>query len=575
MTSKITHLSIPKKRVTRIVKHYDQDKHTIWTQGNTEFYYIIKNNPIYYYKKGRKIHKILDVNSFGNTYFKIGNVCLSPNQKYLLFSADRVGDGVFYLYIKPLFGKTIQKIKEPMNGDFVWIDNQCIIFPNINEGYNTDKTYVYDVIQKKRTLLYENKDTFIHLYNINDIVFLYDSSYDSDEVYKIEHDLTMNKLFNKSKDVYYPYIEHDDDLWYIHEANRGKNIIKTTRDFKTFLIVYKNDDVYTTLKNIVVQHHKVYFILCKGGEKTCVHGPSRLYIDDKYKVTMDEKLNVYVESYLTPKHNIKFCLRESPYIEKTIHIKPMLSFTMMYKKKHILNQSKCLVYGYGSYGQDTMKYSPFLFELLDAGFIVVMAHIRGDGYFGFKGYDQGRMLHKKNTFKDFVDIIFYLFEKKYTNKESLTIWGRSAGGLLIASVLNQYDICHLAILGVPFVMPLLNVSCPMYPYGHASRREFGNIEYKTHYQYLKSYDPYYNIDLNHNYPHIFIYTNQYDRVVPTIEPITYYEKLKHVNVFKTKEKTLTLFVDQKYGHGQGSSRKQKEGSNAQIIDLIIKLNVKT
>jgi len=91
--------------------------------------------------------------------------------------------------------------------------------------------------------------------------------------------------------------------------------------------------VYTTLKNIVVQHHKVYFILCKGGEKTCVHGPSRLYIDDKYKVTMDEKLNVYVESYLTPKHNIKFCLRESPYIEKTIHIKPMLSFTMMYKKK--------------------------------------------------------------------------------------------------------------------------------------------------------------------------------------------------------------------------------------------------
>jgi len=123
-------------------------------------------------------------------------------------------------------------------------------------------------------------------------------------------------------------------------------------------------------------------------------------------------------------------------------------------------------------------------------------------------------------------------------------------------------------------MPLLNVSCRNYPYGYESRREFGDIAYTSHYNYLKSYDPYYNLDLKHPYPHIFIYTNQYDRVVPTIEPITYYEKLKHVNVFKTKEKTLTLFVDQKYGHGQGSSRKQKEGSNAQIIDLIIKLNVK-
>jgi len=77
----------------------------------------------------------------------------------------------------------------------------------------------------------------------------------------------------------------------------------------------------------------------------------------------------------------------------------MLQFTLMYKKGHNLKHSKCILYGYGSYGDNLDRgYLPFIYELLNQGFLVAFAHIRGGGEFGFKGYDEGRLLNKKNTF---------------------------------------------------------------------------------------------------------------------------------------------------------------------------------
>lgn len=64
-----------------------------------------------------------------------------------------------------------------------------------------------------------------------------------------------------------------------------------------------------------------------------------------------------------------------------------------------------------------------------------------------------KYLCKKNTFNDFVDCARYLIdEKKLTSPDKLSCEGRSAGGLLIGSSINQApELFKVAILGVPFV----------------------------------------------------------------------------------------------------------------------------
>ena len=41
-------------------------------------------------------------------------------------------------------------------------------------------------------------------------------------------------------------------------------------------------------------------------------------------------------------------------------------------------------------------------SLLDRGFVFAVAHVRGGGEMGRRWYEEGKMLHKKNTFTDFV-----------------------------------------------------------------------------------------------------------------------------------------------------------------------------
>ena len=67
-----------------------------------------------------------------------------------------------------------------------------------------------------------------------------------------------------------------------------------------------------------------------------------------------------------------------------------------------------------------------------------VAHIRGGGEKGRYWYEDGKLLHKKNTFEDFAAVAKHLIHNKYTSPSNLAIYGASAGGLLIGATLNAY-----------------------------------------------------------------------------------------------------------------------------------------
>jgi protease II len=95
-------------------------------------------------------------------------------------------------------------------------------------------------------------------------------------------------------------------------------------------------------------------------------------------------------------------------------------------------------YAYGSYGISTDPvFRPNWVSLLQRGFVVAIAHVRGGQELGRQWFEDGRLLHKKNTFTDFIDVTEFLVKHGYGAKDQVFAEGGSAGGLLMGAVANM------------------------------------------------------------------------------------------------------------------------------------------
>ena len=65
----------------------------------------------------------------------------------------------------------------------------------------------------------------------------------------------------------------------------------------------------------------------------------------------------------------------------------------------------------------TRRFSIARLSLLDRGFVCAIAHVRGGQEIGRRWYDDGRLLNKKNTFTDFIDVTRYLVAERYADRK--------------------------------------------------------------------------------------------------------------------------------------------------------------
>ena len=211
-----------------------------------------------------------------------------------------------------------------------------------------------------------------------------------------------------------------------------------------------------------------------------------------------------------------------------------------------------LLQAYGSYGYTTeADFNSNVLSLVDRGFAYALAHIRGGQEMGRAWYDEGKMMKKKNTFTDFIDVAEYLEVQKFTSKDKMIATGASAGGLLMGAVTNMRpDLFRAVVARVPFVDVINTMMDASIPLTAQEWQQWGDPHIADQYAYMKTYSPYDNVERK-AYPWMLVTTSLNDSQVGYWEPAKWVAKLR---AMKTDSNPLYLKINMAGGHGGSSGR---------------------
>jgi oligopeptidase B len=242
--------------------------------------------------------------------------------------------------------------------------------------------------------------------------------------------------------------------------------------------------------------------------------------------------------------------------------------SLVYRRDFVRDGSAPLLqYGYGAYGLSMDPgFSSARFSLIDRGFVYAIAHVRGGQEMGRAWYDAGRLLHKKNSFTDFIAVTRHLAAQGYAARTKVFAMGGSAGGLLMGAVANMSPQDYRGIVAqVPFVDVVTTMLDDSIPLTTNEYDEWGNPLDKAFYDYLLSYSPYDGVRAQ-AYPAMLVTTGLWDSQVQYYEPAKWVAKLR---ALKTDRHSLLLRVDMDAGHGGKSGRFQRYRETAMEYAFIL------
>jgi len=579
-------------------------KYSYWTKTTKNGNYSIKLRKSL--KTGKK-EEIWNGNKENkktkSSYFGIGDLTVSHNDKLLAYSLDLKGSEYYNIYLRKInTKKNLSDVLEDTTGSILFTyDDKYLIYSKLDKNHRAKTIFLHKIgtSQKLDKLIYQEKiDRFsVSIYPTSDEKFFIISSGDhsTNKCYYLEANLKSFKLklfkdfkenitysldswngyfYNHTNDnavdfkiervnhaainkvkVFVPpkkntiigsYLILND--WFIWSETKNANqkifIINfssnTIKEIDFFKEPIKSLSISTYEKNKKSDYIYINFSSPKS--------PSKVYL---YNIKSEKK-------QIVKRQVIPSGFNEDNYVTERIFAltanKIKIPITIIrHKKTKLDGKAKVLLYGYGSYGSSIgNSFSSSKYSLIDRGIIWANAHIRGGMECGMKWWKNGKMLKKKNTFEDYICCAEYLIKNKYTSKGKIIGMGGSAGGLLMGAVLNMKPNLFLAaILAVPFVDSLTTNLDHSLPLTVGEFKEFGNArKYKKHFEYIKSYAPYHNIK-KQRYPHLLVTTSLFDNRVLFDEPTKYVAKLRD---YKKDNNLLLLKTEMAGGHGGKTGR---------------------
>jgi prolyl oligopeptidase len=210
---------------------------------------------------------------------------------------------------------------------------------------------------------------------------------------------------------------------------------------------------------------------------------------------------------------------------------------------------------YGSYGAAayTPSFAGRTLALIDAGFIVGYANVRGGGEYGREWHKAGQLANKPNTWRDLIAVCEALCADGWTAPSRLAIGGRSAGGITVGRAMTERpDLFAAVIDGVGWSNPLRYVAEQN---GYGEEPEWGAISDPAGYQALKSIDSYQHVVDGAPYPAALLTTGVTD---PRVAPFHVGKMTARLQAATSSKRPILLRVDFDAGHGIGSTRGQQD-----------------
>jgi len=563
-----------------------------------------KQYPIFARKKGTlqaPEQVMLDGNELakGHEFFAVAGRAVSRNGRYLAYAEDTVGRRQNTLHIKDLqTGTVLSDTADNITGALEWAnDNKTVFYVGKDASTLREDRVFRHVIGGASEQIFQEPDGQYYV-SIGRTK--------SKRYIEIELDATTNtevRLIDADRPTRPPrvFFPRSKDHLYSVDHLDGRFVVLTNSNAKNFRVMEVADGKETRQSNwkeriphradVLVDGIAVYrgflaLSVFSGGLRKVEIVPSRgapSYIDAPdaaYAMTvidtpdpaarrvryaydsMTRPSSVYELDLATKQ---KTLLKQQPvpsydpelYTSEYLHARTAdgveVPISVVYKKTTKLDgTAPILVYGYGSYGYSQVPhYSSTATSLLDRGWVYAIAHVRGGQELGRAWYEDGKLLHKKHTFTDFITASEYLVAKRYADRARVFAMGGSAGGLLMGAILNMRPDLYRGVVNlVPFVDVLTTMMDASIPLTTNEYDEWGNPADKTYYDYLLSYSPYDNI-APVSYPSIYCKTGLWDSQVQYYEPTKWVAKLRAT---KKDRNPLVLDIDMSAGHGGASGR---------------------
>jgi oligopeptidase B len=623
------HETLVKNLFDEIVSRIKQDDSSVPYELDGFIYYTRFNQgqqyPIYCRKKGTEEAPeeiILDVNSLaeGKPFCSVAGVEPSRNGKLLAFGVDFVGRRQYSLVFKNLeTGEMLPDSIANVSGSAVWAaDNQTVFYtlndPETLRSYlvrrhvlGTDPANDPDVFEEKDTefacgvgesrsrdyIVIGSRQTLSAEFRVlpsdtPEGEFRVFRAREPDHEYSMDHlngefvvvsnlEATNFRVFRVGED------EAQWQDWQEFIPHREDVLVEGVDLFDNWYVVTERSNALTRLRVIARD----------GSEDFTMPFEESAYVVSSSPVPNPSTnwLRFRYTSLTTPGQTSEFnmatretrILKEEPVLgdfdRKNYRTERLWATArdgtripvtaVWHKDTPIDGTAPCLQYGYGSYGSSMdPAFQVALLPLLDRGFVFAIAHIRGGQELGRQWYDDGKLLNKKNTFTDFIDVGKFLIEKGYSDKNRLYARGGSAGGLLMGAVINMApELYHGVIADVPFVdvvTTMLDDSIPLTTFEYD---EWGNPGDREYYDYMLSYSPYDNVSKK-PYPNLLVTTGLHDSQVQYFEPAKWVARLRDN---WDGDRLLLLKTNMESGHGGASGRFDRHKETAFRYAFLLRL----